>query len=127
MIRGKAGVVLLLALSAALVWAGTAFAGYWFFQGHLPGTDTGGARTVFLGYRPAAPVYIRDSWSLCNHNMNRVYIKTDYSWFVQPDDYGYGCDQEYQDFQYGLYVNYGCQNPTGMSQVWDNCYAGTGP
>jgi hypothetical protein len=124
MMRTKA-VVLLLVLAAPLVFAGTALASYWFFQGYLPRPD--GTRSVFLGYRPAAPVYVRTSWSLCNHNMNIVFIKTDHSWLVNPMDWGYGCDQEVEDYQYGLYINYGCSNPDGKSQVYDNCYAGTGP
>lgn len=106
-----------------LVFAGPALAGYWFFKGYLPLSD--GTRTVFLGSRPIPPVYIRSSWAPCTHNMKGVMIRTDYTWEGVIFNYANGCDQHFMDQFPEAHLDYGCQNPGGDAQVWDNCYAGT--
>lgn len=122
----KKGVVLLILAAASLAFAGTAFASYWFFQGNLPRPD--GTRSTFLGSDDNnPPVFIRESWSPCTHNMNIVLVNTDYSWTVKTFQLLNGCDQSFQDLSYPAHINYGCSNPTGDSQVYDNCYVGQNP
>ena len=115
-------VVVALSLSVA----GTALgANYWFYQGNLP--TSGGTRYVLLGSSPPTPIYQRESWSSCTHSMKYIRIQTNGSWNGGTFYYSNGCDQEvFVDFP-EFYNNYGCENPSGLSQVYVNCRAGTGP
>jgi hypothetical protein len=112
-----------LAVATSLIFAGTSLASYWFFQGYLPRPD--GTRSVFLGYAPPTPRYVRSSWSPCTHDMKAVFIRTDYSWEGHTFLYINGCDHHIMDQFPNAHVNYGCQNPEADPQVYDNCYAGT--
>lgn len=57
--------------------------------------------------------------------MKAVMIRTDYTWEGFVLNYVNGCDQHVMDQYPELHLTYGCENPTGDSQIWDNCYAGT--
>lgn len=122
MTRMKVLLVLLL-MAVPLVFASTAFAGYWFFQGNLPLSD--GTRTVLLGSNPTTPVYVRESWSSCSHNMKYIFVENGGSWSGGTFYYSNGCDQHIMVQYPEFFDNYGCQNPDGDSTVYDNCYAGT--
>lgn len=121
--RRMKALVVLLAIVGPLVFSGAAVASYWFFTGYLPRPD--GTRSVFLGSLPPPPAYVRTSWSPCTLNMNGVMIRRDYTWDVLHFYHANGCDQHAEDILYGEHVNYGCSNPAGQPQLWDNCYAGT--
>lgn len=98
---------------------------YWFYQGNLP--TSSGARTVLVGGRPAPPVYVRESWAPCTHNMKFIMIDNAGNWGGGTFSYTSGCDHEIMDQYPDLHSNYGCQNPDGLSSVWVNCRAGTNP
>jgi hypothetical protein len=117
--------VLLLAIGVSLVVAKAAFAAYWFYQGNLPMSD--GTRTALLGSNPSPPIYQRESWSSCTHNMYYVQIENGGSWDVGTFYYSNGCDQEIMVQYPDLHDNYGCENPPGDSTVYVNCRAGTNP
>lgn len=115
----------LFVVAAALTFAGSAYGAYWFYQGYLP---TGsGARTVLVNQDVAAPVYIRESWSPCTHNMKFIVVSNGGGWLGGTFYYSSGCDQSVMDQYPNLNADYGCQNPDGLSTVWVNCRAGTGP
>lgn len=123
--------VLLVTVSVALVFAGTAWASYWFFQGYLPLENGVFTRTVlYYQYESATlepPVYVRESWSSCTHNMLWIFVQNTGNWEGGPFYYSEGCDQNIQDQYAILDKNWGCENPSGDSQVYDNCYAGASP
>jgi hypothetical protein len=116
-------------VAAATVLAATfassaAAASYWFYNGYLP-RPANGNRYILLGSNPAPPVYQRESWSACTHNMLLIQIENGGSWDGITLHYSNGCDQT-QMVQYpDLHDNYGCENPAGLSQVYVNCRAGT--
>lgn len=120
----RIGIVAIAAAVCFAVFSSVALGSYWFYQGYLP---TGsGARTVLIGYDVPPVVTIRESWSSCTHNMKFIMINNGGSWDGGTFYYGNGCDQNVTDQYPELHANYGCQNPDGLSTVWDNCRAGNG-
>lgn len=113
------------AVIAAVFSSSAVAASYWFYQGNLP--TSSGARTVLLGSNPTPPVYQRESWSACTHNMKYIAVQTNGSWSGGTFYYSNGCDQEIMVQYPEFFNNYGCQNPDGLSQVYVNCRAGTNP
>jgi hypothetical protein len=113
------GIIVALAVP---VGAHASHTGYWFFQGNLPRPD--GTRAVLHGNQ-SWPVYIRISWSPCDHRMVWVQVATGGSWdtgsFYPPS-----CDQWLQVQYPDLHNNYGCENPPGFASVWANCHVGSG-
>jgi hypothetical protein len=123
--RRIASLVLATIFAAVFVQTASA-ASYWFYQGYLP-RPINGDRFVLLGSEPPWPIYQRESWAACTHNMKYIQIDNSGNWDGGTFSYSTGCDHEIMVQYPDLHTNYGCENPAGLSQVYVNCRAGTNP
>lgn len=117
--------VAIIATTAMLVTASTAWASYWFFQGNLSGT-------TLKDRDSTGTQYGRQSFDNTNHPGHTqyvVFVLSSGSWDTvgQWCSGGSGCDSGSIAVSGAAYPHGGCENPSGYGySVWTNCKYGDG-
>jgi hypothetical protein len=119
--------VLVVALLAATVFAGSAFAVYWFYSANLSGT-------VLKDRDSTGTEYGRQSFDNTNHpghTQYLVFVLSSGSWDTVSqwcDASSSGCDSGSIGVDGSAYPKGGCENPTSNGySVYTNCKYGDGP
>lgn len=121
--RARSAIALLLAIASAAVFASSAFAAYWFYQGNLSGT-------TLKDRDSTGTEYGRQSFDNTNHPGHTQYlvsVRSGGSWDTvgQWCSGGSGCDSGSIAVDGLTYPKGGCENTNSYS-VYTNCKYGDG-